>query len=253
MVIGAGRIGTALAKRDPSRFSLIDRSSGWEQLAGEAGDPVLLAVRNDDLPAVLERVPAARREDLVFVQNGMLRPWLAEQGLSGCTRGLLFMAVPSRGAAIEPGGESPFCGPRAQAVVEAFTACGLPAEVVDEEVFAGVELEKLLWNCVFGLCCEAFACDVGRVVREHADVLAAVVAELQAVGEAELGVELEPGPLLQRLRDYSLSISSYRGAVKEWAWRNGWFVDVAARRGLATPVHDRLLARVGRGPGSASR
>ena len=52
-------------------------------------------------------------------------------------------------------------------------------------------------------------------------------------------------PLMQRLCAYSLSIADYRGAVKEWAWRNGWFVEVAAARGVTTPTHARLLAQAG--------
>jgi ketopantoate reductase len=249
VVIGAGRVGTALAARCPERFALVDRERGWEQLEGEAGAPILLAVRNDDLPAVLERVPARRREDLVFVQNGMLRPWLREQGLAGATRGLLFFAVPSRGAAIEPGGESPFWGPRAGAVVEALAAAKLPAREVEASRFAEIELEKLIWNCAFGLCCEVFECDVGTVVEDHADTLRELVAELLAVGAPALGVELELDALLGRLCSYSCSISSYRGAVKEWRWRNGWFVETARERGVVTPVHDRLLAAVGRASG----
>ncbi|KIG15375.1 hypothetical protein DB30_05707 [Enhygromyxa salina] len=242
--MGAGRIGGALHQRDPDQFALVDRHHGWELLEAEPGSPILLAVRNDDLLAVLERVPARRRADLVIAQNGMLRPWLREHGLTQVTRGLLFMAVPTRGAAIEPGGESPFFGPHAEAMVRAFTRVGLPAAVVSAQDFAGIELEKLIWNCAFGLCCEAFNCDVGTVVLDHAQQLRALVAELLAVGGPALDVELEP--LVDRLCAYSRSIPSYQGAVKEWPWRNGWFVLTARERGVATPTHDRLLAAVGR-------
>ncbi|PRP98627.1 ketopantoate reductase family protein [Enhygromyxa salina] len=247
VVIGAGRIGGALHQRDPHQFALVDRQQGWELLEREPGEPILLAVRNDDLLAVLERVPERRRADLVFAQNGMLRPWLREHGLTEVTRGLLFVAVPTRGAPIEPGGESPFFGPHAATMVQAFTRVGLPAAVVSADAFAAVELEKLIWNCAFGLCCEAFDCDVGTVVRDHAEQLRALVAELLEVGAPALGVELELGPLVNRLCDYSRSIPSYRGAVKEWPWRNGWFVETAREQGRATPTHAQLLARVGRG------
>ncbi|MFO7561175.1 MAG: ketopantoate reductase C-terminal domain-containing protein [Enhygromyxa sp.] len=242
-VIGAGRIGTALCEREPSRFSLIDRQRGWERLDVQAGAPILLAVRNDDLDPVLARVPAHRHADLVFVQNGMLRPWLAARGLAGATRGLLFMAVPRRGAAIEPGGESPFFGPHAQALVDAFSAARLPARSVDAESFACIELEKLLWNSCFGLLCDAYDCEVGTVVREHFDALRELVAELLAIGAPALGVSLELDPLVERLAAYSRSIPSYRGAIKEWRWRNGWFVELAREQGRSLPVHERLLAQ----------
>jgi ketopantoate reductase len=240
-VIGAGRIGTALVDRDNRRFALIDRERGWERLDAPAGAPILVAVRNDDLDAVLARVPAHRRADLVFIQNGMIRPWLATRDLAGATRGLLFMAVPQRGAAIEPGGASPFFGPHAATIVDAFTAAELPAELVDADRFAAIELEKLLWNTCFGLLCDAFECTVGVVVAEHFAELRALVAELVAVGAPALGVRLELEPLVERLAAYSRSIADYRGAVKEWRWRNGWFVELAQQRGVELPVHARLL------------
>ncbi|EDM79709.1 hypothetical protein PPSIR1_16645 [Plesiocystis pacifica SIR-1] len=255
IVVGAGRVGTALAALDPERVTLVDRVANWAFVGAEApgrpGEPIVLAVRNDALPAVLERIPKARHPDLVFVQNGMLRPYLDARGLGEATRGLLFFAVPTRGAALEPGGESPFCGPKAEAVVEDLLAMGVPAAVVDAPKFAAVELEKLIWNSAFGLLCEARACDVGTVVREHGEALRALVAEMLAVGGPELGLvgeaALELEALVERLASYSLSIASYRGAVKEWTWRNGWFVERARARGRACPVHDGLLAEVGRG------
>lgn len=250
IVIGAGRIGTALAGRQDGqgqkRFVLVDRQRGWEQIDAGGKGPIVLAVRNDDLNAVLERVPSSRHGDLVFVQNGMLRPWLADRGLSGATRGLLFMAVPSVGAAIEPGGESPFWGPHADAMVEAFTAVGLPAKVVDGRAFAEIELEKLIWNCAFGLFCQALDCDVGTVVEQHRPRLKLLVAELLAVGGPALGVKLELEPLVERLCEYSRSIPRYRGAVKEWPWRNGWFVSTARARKVRTPTHDMLLLAIGK-------
>jgi ketopantoate reductase len=244
-VIGAGRIGAALRQRDPKRFALIDRTHGWERLDAPAGAPILLAVRNDDLDDVLARIPAHRRADLAFVQNGMIRPWLAEHGLTEATRGLLFMAVASRGAPIEPGGESPFVGPHAQALVDAFKAAKLPAKVVDAQTFAEAELEKLLWNSCFGLLCDAHDCDVGAAVADYHDDLQALVAELLALSGPALGVSPALDPLIERLAAYSRSIPRYRGSVKEWRWRNGWFVELAHEQGVSLPVHDRLLAQAG--------
>jgi ketopantoate reductase len=250
IVIGAGRIGTALAARsrqtNSEPFVLVDRERGWDQIDPEGGGPILLAVRNDDLAAVVARVPERRRGDLVFVQNGMLRPWLEERRLAMTTRGLLFMAVPSVGAEIEPGGESPFWGPHAPAMVEAFTALGLPAKVVDAQTFTAIELEKLIWNCAFGLFCQALDCDVGTVVEQHKPRLKLLVTELLAVGGPALGVKLELDPLVERLCEYSRSIPSYRGAVKEWPWRNGWFVSTARARKQKTPTHDMLLLAIGK-------
>ncbi len=246
-IIGAGRIGGALAALCADKglaCDLLTREQG-QVLAHEVGSPVLVAVRNDDLDPVLERVPKARRGDLVLIQNGMLRPWLRERGLGEVTRGLLFFAVGRRGDRPLPGSPSPFTGPHASAMVTWLTRLGLPAEVVDTPTFAAIELEKLIWNCAFGLLCQVHAVDVGIIVEQHGDELQALVTEMAAIGARTLGVELEVGPLVERLSAYSRSIARYRGAVKEWPWRNGWFVRSAANEGLAMPTHRALLDRIG--------
>lgn len=245
IVIGAGRVGGGLKGLDPD-LRLIDRVSGWEALDAPAGEPILVAVRNDDIAAVLDKVPAHRRADLVFTQNGMLGDYLDGVGLGSATRGLFFFAVAKRGDRPAPGGTSPFCGPHASAVVEWMRGVDLPAASLAADDFAAIELEKLVWNCAFGLLCEAFACDVGSVVSKHAETLRALAAEMHAVGQVSLQVEVEFEPFLARLSAYSRSIPGYRGAVKEWPWRNGWFVSAASRVGIAMPQHKDLLAEVGR-------
>lgn len=249
-IVGAGRIGGALSTAAAERHlptTVVRRDAGWDTLPDTTG-PILVTVRNDDLDTVVAGIPQARRDDLVFIQNGMLRAWQARVGLSHATRGLLFFAVPTAGAAIEIGGTSPFCGAHATAMVDFMTAVGVPAEVLDAAAFARVELEKLVWNAAFGLLCERFEASVGTVVDAHADTTNALLGELLAVGARELELDLDPPArdrMIERLITYSRSIAGYRGAVKEWPWRNGWFVEAAAGTGIATPCHDALLAATG--------
>lgn len=245
-ILGAGRVGGALAAGSPVPVALVTRDAGDDALAGPSGTPIVVAVDNDSLDAALARVPARRRPDLAFVQNGVLEPWLERHGLQDSTRALLYFAVPRRGAPIEPGGTSVLTGPHADSLAAWLRAMDLPAAVVPRAAFTAAMLEKLIWNCAFGLLCERFACTVGEVLERHDDTLVALVREFAAVGRAALGVDLEPGPLLERLRAYSRAIASYRGAVKDWSWRNGWFVAAAAAHGMATPVHAGLLQALGR-------
>ena len=128
---------------------------------------------------------------LVFTQNGMLRPWLAQRGLGECSRGLLFFAVPSRGAPLEPGGESPFVGSQAQAVVEWMGNIQVPASAPGATAFAVTELEKLLWNCCFGLLCEHTDASVGTVVDEHDALLTQLADELLHLGMPAFGLDLD--------------------------------------------------------------
>lgn len=243
-VIGAGRIGQALQARAEANGvdgRLVRRDGDWDALADAPGRPALVCTRNDDLPTVIDAVPASRRADLVFVQNGMLRPSLASWGLADATRGLLFLAVQRRGDDATPGEPSPFHGRHDDAVVAWMTALGLPARSTDSEGFAALELEKLLWNCVFGVLCDARDADVGTIVREHRALVTALVTELLPVGERALGVRLDVTPLVDRLCAYSLSIQDFRAGVREWPWRNGWF----AAQGVALPLHDALLSEAG--------
>ncbi len=249
IIIGAGRVGGALAQRAQDaeiEHVLVDRSQGWDAIASSS-DPIFVAVRNDDLSAVLDRIDPSHHPRLVFTQNGMLRPWLRERGLEACTRGLLFFAVPARGAPLEPGGESPFMGPHADTVVQWLQRLEVPAASVDASAFAVTELEKLLWNCCFGLLCEHTGEPVGAVVEQHGELLSQLVDELLQWGMPAFDLDLDAAEreaMKNRLRAYSRSIPDYRGAVKEWPWRNGWFVDAARRPGL----HEELLEKTGHLP-----
>ncbi len=247
-VVGRGRIGGALEQRSPTPCTVLLRGGDWGEVEA-ASDPIVVTTRNDDLDGVVARIPASRRPDLVLIQNGMLRPWLADRGLSEVTRGLLFFAVPSLGATPEVGGPSPFVGPRAPAVVRWLESMRLDARAVSEREFREVELEKLVWNSAFGLLCEACDAPVGEVVDAHGDVFARLATELIELGAASLEVEVDRATMVDSLAAYSRSIPTYRGAVKEFAWRNGWFVGLARGRGTwRGGEHHRLLAAVGKLP-----
>ncbi len=248
VLIGAGRVGLALARRAAERglkAPLLGRSDGWDVLDASPGQPVALCVRNDDLDAVLDRVPPHRWPDLVFLQNGMLRDWLRAHDLAAATRGLLFFAVADRSADAQPGGTTPLWGPHAQSLATWLAALGLPAEAVAERPFADVELEKLLWNSCLGVLCQAHGCTVAQVAGDHAEQLKALVGELAALARPALGALADDQGLSERIARYSLQLGDYRAAVKEWRWRNGWFVAEAARRRLACPLHTALLTQAG--------
>ena len=62
-----------------------------------ATGPIYISTRNDDLDAIVEATPPHRREDLVFMQNGMLGKFLDSKGLSANTQILLYLAVAKLG------------------------------------------------------------------------------------------------------------------------------------------------------------
>lgn len=53
--------------------------------------PIYICTRNDDLDAIIDKVPDNRKEDLVFLQNGMLSPYLKSKGLLLNTAGRLLI------------------------------------------------------------------------------------------------------------------------------------------------------------------
>lgn len=249
-VIGAGRIGLGLQKRAEAAgqpIELVTRAEGWEAMAATPGVPVIVATRNDDLAAVVARVPEHRRQDLVFIQNGMIRPWLRAKSLGQATRGLLYWAVDVRGETGLIGRASPFCGAHAPAVAAWFSALGVTAWSVDWARFTYSEVEKLTWIAAHGLLCERHHATVGEIAEQHQDELAALVAELSRICRVSMGVDVATTHLVEKHLEYSRSIPAYQGAVREWPWRNGWFVQEARQFGMDTPVHDRLLAEIGRG------
>ena len=250
IVVGAGRVGTALntaSQEAGEACTLVSRDAGWESLEGPPGTPILLAIRNDAMHDVVMRVPRRRLGDLVFVQNGMIRPWLRERGLGNCTRGLLYFAVARRGDPITAGRDSVLCGANAHEVVRWLVAIGVPAQEADWGRFSAAEVEKLLWIAIFGVLCDRFDQTVGEVVRDHRDAIVQLSRELFAVCRASTGVDMPLAYLVQRLCDYSCEIRDFRASVKEWNWRNGWLETAALEFGRSTVFHQDLVRAIGKG------
>ncbi|GMI26755.1 hypothetical protein TeGR_g12670 [Tetraparma gracilis] len=239
-VIGPGRIGSLLASLAPSA-PLLGRGADLSSLPP---GPIYLATRNAALPAVLSAVPAARRADLVFLQNGHLAPYLSSQSLSGNTQALLYLAVPSLSAApvdgvtaASPEGLTAATGVHAGHLRELLALAGMRCRVLRAAEYERAMFEKLMWISALMLVGTAKGCaSVGAAQREHGGLLDELLREMcEAVEEAE-GVELGSRPeLLARLRAYTDKVAGFPCAVKEYEWRNEYF----SRRGC--PVHQRLL------------
>ena len=225
-IVGAGRIGTlfsTLKAVEPLiEVALLKR--GEVELLPSG--PIVICTRNDDLDGVLSWVPEDRYADLIFIQNGMLQSWFDERHLSTVTQGLLYIAVSKVGDVPVDGHRSVVTGPQSDVFVWLMTRLGLQCKAVEQSVFFVEMLEKLLWNCVFGLLCDVFDIPVGQIVEEHHSAVSRLTVELLDVAIPELGLDysqVNNEALLERLCTYSMSIPLYKGALKEWSWRNGWF------------------------------
>jgi len=250
ILLGMGRVGQGLeglARERGVAATPVDRQSGWSNIAPQGEGPILVCTNAPDLAAIIEGVPPERRSDLVFIQNGMIGDLLESKSCGSNTRGLLYFAVPTRGARPQSGDPSIFTGDHAAALVRWFDKLGLPANEVPRLRFVNEMAGKLIWNCTFGLLCDVHDANVGELVDLHKTDIDALVHDLVRVSNSALGTTLDPETTIASLCGYSQTIPDYQGTLKQWKWRNGWFVEAAARENIEATTHERFL--LGRTPG----
>ena len=249
IIIGSGRVGGGLklrADRVGVAATMVSRRDGWAAVRADESGPILVCVNAGDLGNILDSTPTARHDDLVFIQNGMLDTFLSDRRLAANSRGLLYFAVPKRGVEPQPGGPSIFAGLHANAMVAFFQSIELEAQAVSKSEFSNEMATKLIWNCVFGLLCEVLDIPVGQICTDHRAAIDSLVEELVTVANVGIDTSLDAATTSDSLVAYSNSIPNYQGALKQWEWRNGWFVDAAKRLNIVTPTHHKFL--VGRRP-----
>jgi len=254
VIVGGGRIGNALQKMGSGNDVLVRRG---EKVPEGSQGPIFVCTRNDALDDVVEATPPDRREDLVFLQNGMLLPWLKEKGLEKNTQVLVYFAVAKMGddpidgkTDVNPEGLTAANGKWAQAMANRLATAELSCKVLDDHAFRASMMEKLIWISAFMLVgVKHPGASVGDVESKHRDEVVALIDELAAVSVQELGVKFEDG-LVERLCAYARSVASYPTAVKEFEWRNGYFYSVSQQR-IAQgsedpcPLHTAWLKEVG--------
>lgn len=243
ILVGPGRVGTALLRAFPEA-RVVGRDGPDEALrAPHPGEPIVVATRADALREVVARVHPDHRADLVFLQNGMILPLLAELGVADATQGLVYFAATDRSGRIDAGRPSVFWGRHAAALVERLRRAGIPAEAcADAGQYRAEAATKLAWNLIFGLLGDTFAESVGESARDRRAEIRLLVEELTPVLSLGFGIPLDTELVEREIVAYALAIPTFRAAVRERPWRNGWLSAAAAAGGLPTPFHDRLLA-----------
>ncbi|KAG1662010.1 hypothetical protein FOA52_009499 [Chlamydomonas sp. UWO 241] len=275
VIVGGGRVGLALEEMAAGKAVLVKRG---EPVAGPPG-PIIIATRNDDLQAIVDATPADRKSDLVFIQNGMLQPWLDKVGLGDNTQVLVYFAVAKKGEKptdgktdVNPEGLTAANGKHAQAMADLLASGGLSCKVLDKADYSKSMLEKLIWISALMLVGAKHKVTVGEVESKHTEEVStlitemtaagraeliththtqvsALITEMAAAGSAELGITLDDG-VVARLLAYARSVAHFPTAVKEFPWRNGWFHAISAAKiasGAADPMprHTALLKEVG--------
>lgn len=254
VVVGAGRVGQALEKMGLGRDVLVRRG---EKVPEDSTGPIFVCTRNDDLDAVLQATPPSRREDLVFLQNGMIEPWLQSHGLASVTQVLVYFAIAKLGDTpmdgktdVNPEGLTAASGKWASVVAARLHSANLACKVLDSEEFQKPLLEKLIWISSFMLVGARHpGATVGDVEENHREEVVELINELAAVASAEKKVEFDPG-MEERLCSYSRLISHFPTAIKEFKWRNGWFYSISKQaldngKTDPCPLHTSWLKEVG--------
>lgn len=251
VIIGGGRVGQALKEMGVAGDVVVRRGEAFpsEPKTG----PIFVATRNDVLEDVIANTPPERREDLVFMQNGMLQPFLDARGLGANTQCLIYFAVAKAGEKptdgitdLNPEGLTAVTGKWADAVAARFNGSDLSCHVLDASTYEGSMYEKLIWICAMMLVgAQHEGAKVGDVATTYKDEVVALIEELMS---GLSGVKFAPGAV-DRLIAYAKTVAHFPCGVKEFQWRNGFFYElsqkaIAAGKPDPFPIHTRLLKNI---------
>ncbi|KAI0563202.1 hypothetical protein FGB62_44g125 [Gracilaria domingensis] len=245
-IVGLGRIGEFLRSQGDGTDLVILRG---EEIPPDAPGPVYLCTRNDDLEEIIKKCPPEKKDDLVFLQNGMLERFLRMHDCSKNTQANLYFAVPKKGAKpkdglteTNPEGLTAVCGKWEGAFAQRLEKAGLTCKIIKERDFRRSQLEKLIWISVFNLIGAVHGkIPMGEVANMHVQEVTEMSVELSTMIRFTLTVGMM-SDIEKRLIAYAKSVKDFPTALKEFKWRNGFFYDysmLAKRNGLPdpTPMH----------------
>ena len=244
VVIGPGEVGRRLTRALATAgvpSTPITRDLGWEAIAGPGAEPILVCVREEALPAVLDRLDGVDPGRLVLVQNGWIRPLLG--GWASASRALIWFT--SKGEFFRELRPSLFGGALAAPLVAALHRGGLDVAAVGEEEFRTAEAEKMGFNCVVGLPLAVHGVSLAEYLDRWTDEAHALFAESATVCARALGVDPAPGWWYEFRRAVA-PIGWVRAAsAKALEFRNGAVLRLATDHGIEVPVTAQLLAAAG--------
>jgi len=126
-----------------------------EKISADGKGPIYICTRNNDLEEIIESTPSSRREDLVFLQNGMLDPYLKSKGLSDNTQALIYFAVAKKGdqpidgkTDINPEGLTAVTGRWASDFSERLQKGDLACKVLNKNDWYVSMVSKCLWSVI---------------------------------------------------------------------------------------------------------
>eukprot|EP00596_Hydrurales_sp_CCMP1899_P009537 CAMPEP_0119034982 /NCGR_PEP_ID=MMETSP1177-20130426/1978_1 /TAXON_ID=2985 /ORGANISM="Ochromonas sp, Strain CCMP1899" /LENGTH=167 /DNA_ID=CAMNT_0006992829 /DNA_START=430 /DNA_END=930 /DNA_ORIENTATION=+ len=165
-----------------------------------------------------------RREDLVFLQNGMLASFLQEKGLEKNTQGLIYFAISKKGEQpidgitdTNPEGLTAVTGKWSADLADRMRASGLSCHELEAKEWEIKMFEKHIWICAFMAIGAKFRCTVGEVEKTHEESVRMLINELARTITKESGVHFPLG-IADRLCAYARSVGHFPTALKEQKW-----------------------------------
>lgn len=220
-IIGGGRIGSFLYDSNGGKDILI-ASRSQSVPDNLAPGPIYLATRNNDLQDIIDKTLANRREDLVFLQNGVLTKFLAANGLESNTQGLIYFAVSKKGekpidgiTRLNPDGLTAVTGKWANDFAARLKNAGLTCRVLDKQTWTVAMYEKHIWICAMMAIGAKHKCTVGDVETLHRNEVVDLIEEMMKAITAESGVVF-PSGAPDRLCEYAKSVAHFPTALKEF-------------------------------------
>jgi len=163
----------------------------------------------------------------------MLLPYLKSKNLEENSQVLVYLAVAKLGdqptdgiTPLNPEGLTTATGKWANAFRGRLAKARLECNDKDGDDFLKDMLEKHIWNSAFMLIGANNQCTVGDVVSNYESEFDELATELAQAGESALNIHLDSG-FLPRLKAYAQAVAHFPCAVKEFEWRNGWFLNLS--------------------------
>ena len=266
VIVGNGRIGSMLlefGQRRGYNDVLIKRG---DPIPADHPGPVYVCTQAADLEAVLAACPEEKKDDLVFLQDGMLEPVFQRTGCYGCTQVSLWMSQmrvggkPKDGATKEqPEGLSTVSGKWAGSVAMRLGTGDLTCQVRMERDGRRAMLERTIFVTAYGLVGTATGtATYGEVASKHGEDVAQICRELASCVRYTLSVALK-SEIDERLAAHAAHLefvktSTEEGKLVDFDFRSGYFYrlsKMAGQRVLAdgrkvdipdgTPLHTEYL------------
>lgn len=253
VIVGGGRIGGFLYESNKKQDILVTRG---QSIPNDSSGPIYIATRNDVLQDIIDKTSSERRQDLVFLQNGVLTNFLKANNLESNTQGLIYLAVSKKGEKpidgitdLNPEGLTAVTGKWAEDFALRLKSADLTCKVLDKETWTIAMLEKHIWICAFMAIGAKHKCTVGDVEKLHKSEIYGLISELENAASEFTGNKF-PSEVPARLCAYARSVAHFPTALKEFEWRNGWFTELtfnALAKGLPDPcpLHTEIMKTVG--------